>query len=217
MESRERGKWWKQHCLWSLWSEHLRGVPFRDRGEQIWGEARELAWITVAWRCLLDFGMDALVGRWKEFGVPARSPGWRQREEGHEGIESYGTGRGCDVPKITKSQWPRLEQGCSFCPISWSLLGAGDRGVFVRGEGVVSKTQEVGQEEPLKMNWEKNGDPSSLGRPSHNYSLSTECGVLTPTPCTDGETEVQRRAGLGARSSASQTWLLLQPLKWAPI
>lgn len=43
-------------------------------GEQIWGENRELVWITLAWRCPLDFGVDMLVGSWERVWSSGEEP-----------------------------------------------------------------------------------------------------------------------------------------------
>lgn len=70
-----------------------------------------MVWIAVAWRYLLDLQVGMLVGsqEGKMLRVQGRSPSWRQKDEGRGGIRSCEAERGCDVPKVTESQWPWFE------------------------------------------------------------------------------------------------------------
>ena len=134
------------------------------------------------------------------------------------------------MPEITESQWPGFELGSVRLQNPWELFPLHQAVTWERGtEGALSEVWagairlgDGGKKKPLKMTlgtteilpaWAAH--PTTTACPAGGALV--EHGVLTPAHCTDGETEVQRRAGLDARSSACQPWLLHQPLRRAPV
>lgn len=147
-----------------------------------------------------------------------------QREAGApDVIDSYRAKGGRDLPKITHSQGLGFEPGSirlQSPQVLFPLHRSGNRGGFIRG--VRGYKTGGSKKKPLEMNMETTEillawAALPLAGVCPTGGTLVKPGVQCAAHCTDGETEVQRSAGLGSRSSACFPRLLHQPPWGAPV